>query len=111
LSEVNVEFSQLQSALTAGFDQSKDMEVHPVQANFETLRRRLAADAEPLMKLTPVQHMKMAALMHGKSEKATKPENRKKLAVLADAHRKIAQTGAKKANPAQSVPAVTDDRR
>lgn len=55
--------------------------------------------------------MKMAALMHGKSEKATKPENRKKLAELADAHRKIAQTRAKKANPAPSEPAVTDNRR
>jgi hypothetical protein len=40
--------------------------------------------------------------MHGKSEKATKPENRKKLAELADAHRKIAQIRAKKVNLAQS---------
>jgi hypothetical protein len=37
--------------------------------------------------------MKMAALMHRKSQNATTPENRKKLAELADGHRKIARLG------------------
>jgi hypothetical protein len=66
------------------------------------------------MKLTPGQHMQMAALMHRKSQQATTPENRKKLAELAEAHRHIAQVRAKKApakkaKPAESEPPITED--
>ena len=53
------------------------------------------------MKFTPIQHMQMAALMHRKSQQATTPENRKKLAELVEAHRKIAKIRAEKAKPAE----------
>ena len=48
------------------------------------------------MKLSASQHMQMAALMHRLSQKASKPENRKKLAELASAHRTIARIRAEK---------------
>jgi hypothetical protein len=51
----------------------------------------------------------VAALMHRRSQQASKPENRKNLARLADAHRKIAMVRAGKAKPAQSEPQVAAD--
>jgi hypothetical protein len=61
------------------------------------------------MKFTPDQHMQMAALMHRKSQQATTPENRKKLAELAEAHRHIAQVRAKKAKPDEPEFPFADD--
>jgi hypothetical protein len=52
--------------------------------------------------------MQLAALMHGKSQQA-KPENRKKLAELAEAHRHIAHVRAEKAKPAEPESPAADD--
>ncbi len=61
-----------------------------------------------MKQLTPGQHMRLAALMQTKSQQA-KPENRTKLAELADAHRHIAQVRAKKAKLVEPESPVADD--
>jgi hypothetical protein len=75
----------------------------------EMMQRGRRSAKQQSMILTPSQHMKLAALMHRKSQQASKPENRNKLAELAVAHRKIAKVRAEKAKAAQSEPQVADD--
>jgi hypothetical protein len=61
------------------------------------------------MLFSPIQHQKMAGLLHKKSVEATDPEARKRLIAFAEVHRKPAQSAAKKAKPAESEPPVADD--
>jgi len=61
------------------------------------------------MKFTPIQHQKMAGLLHKKSVEATDPEARKRLIAFAEVHRKLAQSAAKKAKLTEPEPAVADD--
>jgi hypothetical protein len=79
----------------------------PASSRRPARSRAVRPDAERL--ISPVEHMKLAALMHRKSQQATTPENRKKLAELAEAHRHIAQVRAKKAKPAEPEFPFADD--
>jgi hypothetical protein len=100
----------LDAKATAAADPERQKQL----SQFADLHRHLArsaasADNGRSTRLTPGQHMQLAALMHTKSQQAKKPENRKKLTELAEAHRQIAQVRSEKAKPAEPESRVADD--
>ena len=89
----------LDAKATAAADPERQKQLSQFADVYRRLARGAAStDNNRSTRLTPGQHMQLAALMHTKSQQTSTPENRKKFAELAVAYRKIAKLRAGKPN-------------